>query len=365
MNTSAFQLSDDKVLGVSRNHQRYLLGGFSFLTGLFFLLSVAFSRQDQALFGTFGAAVKHYFTLMFGNVLAYLFPLLLIYWGVRVIQKREITRIYIKLACVGLATVSLCSLLSLPFYNSYDNDQMRRTGLNLGGMVGNFITSDSGLRIPNHIGLVGSVILFSAILIPSLLISTDLLFYHIFKAMGVWLWNLPLKRKKARELPVIQRSTTASTPAKEKKSLRDALFKRKDPNRILNAPDLVEEIKDKSSGKIRVGENEMIDPLENIIPNKKKSDSPALSRKKPMDYKLPPLSLLCDPPPVENHLTEEEVREKSEILEKTLADFGIEAKVVQVTEGPVVTLFALQPAPGVKINRIVSLENDLAMVLRA
>lgn len=355
-------MSDDKILGVSRNHQRYILGGFSFLTGLFFLLSVAFSRQDQALFGSFGAAVRHYFTFFFGHVLAYLFPMLLIYWGIRVMQKRGISRIYIKLACVGFATVSLCSLLALPFYN---NPQMHQTGLRLGGMVGNFITSEWGLRIPKHIGLIGSAILFSAILVPSLLVSTDLFFFRIFKTIGIWTWNHLIKRKRSADLPVIQSAAVQAKPEKEKNSLRDALFKKKDPIRILNTPDFVDEVKETTPRRQKFQEDEMMDPLEDIIPDKRKAVSQASPRKKPTDYKLPPLSLLSDPPPVENRLSEEEVREKSEILEKTLADFGIEAKVVQVTEGPVVTLFALQPAPGVKINRIVSLENDLAMVLRA
>jgi len=62
---------------------------------------------------------------------------------------------------------------------------------------------------------------------------------------------------------------------------------------------------------------------------------------------------------------EEGLRKSSEILEAKLANFGIEGKVVAVRPGPVITTFEIEPAPGVKVNRIVTLQDDLAMALRA
>jgi hypothetical protein len=56
---------------------------------------------------------------------------------------------------------------------------------------------------------------------------------------------------------------------------------------------------------------------------------------------------------------------QSRLLEKKLEDFGVNGKVVAVTPGPVITTFEYEPAPGVKINRIVSLTDDLALALRA
>ena len=59
------------------------------------------------------------------------------------------------------------------------------------------------------------------------------------------------------------------------------------------------------------------------------------------------------------------MHENSQILEDTLNDFGIEAKVTAVEQGPVITRYELMPAPGVKVSLIVSLGDDLALVLRA
>ncbi len=53
------------------------------------------------------------------------------------------------------------------------------------------------------------------------------------------------------------------------------------------------------------------------------------------------------------------------MLEKKLQDYSIEGKVTYVSPGPVVTMFEFEPAPGIKINRIMSLSDDLAMALKA
>ena len=84
-------------------------------------------------------------------------------------------------------------------------------------------------------------------------------------------------------------------------------------------------------------------------------------------YQVPPLSLLQDPPPDEGMQTEkarDEILASSAILEKKLLDFGIEGRVVQVLPGPVITLFEYEPAPGIKVSRIVSLTDDLSLAMR-
>ena len=84
-------------------------------------------------------------------------------------------------------------------------------------------------------------------------------------------------------------------------------------------------------------------------------------------YQVPPLSLLQDPPPDEGIQTDkarDEILASSAILEKKLLDFGIEGRVIQVLPGPVITLFEYEPAPGIKVSRIVSLTDDLSLAMR-
>lgn len=82
-------------------------------------------------------------------------------------------------------------------------------------------------------------------------------------------------------------------------------------------------------------------------------------------YKLPPLSLLEQVQKKETRVKKETLIENSRLLEKKLIDFGVEGKVTEVKPGPVVTMYELEPAAGVKINKITNLSDDLALALRA
>ncbi|HUH65978.1 MAG TPA: DNA translocase FtsK 4TM domain-containing protein [Syntrophales bacterium] len=87
--------------------------------------------------------------------------------------------------------------------------------------------------------------------------------------------------------------------------------------------------------------------------------------KKDGDYKLPPLSLLDEVERKDTRIKRESLIANSRILEKKLADFGVEGKVVEVKPGPVITMYELEPAPGVKITKVTNLSDDLALALRA
>ena len=79
------------------------------------------------------------------------------------------------------------------------------------------------------------------------------------------------------------------------------------------------------------------------------------------EYFKPPLSLLATPKSNEVKLKSVDIRKNADMLENTLSSFGIVAKVVSVSRGPVVTRYELQPAPGVKVSRIVNLADDIAL----
>ena len=84
-----------------------------------------------------------------------------------------------------------------------------------------------------------------------------------------------------------------------------------------------------------------------------------------IDYVFPSVDLLDAPKPGREDVDEEELKANADLLRATLAEFDVELESVSVTPGPVVTLYELVPASGVKISRIVSLENDMALKLAA
>ncbi|MEN3189438.1 MAG: DNA translocase FtsK [Atribacterota bacterium] len=78
-------------------------------------------------------------------------------------------------------------------------------------------------------------------------------------------------------------------------------------------------------------------------------------------YQIPPLSLLFESDIKEKGDTKLNIEENMNTLEKTFFNFGIDAKVVGVIQGPTVTRYEIQPAPGVKISKITNLSNDIAL----
>ncbi|MDD3342495.1 MAG: DNA translocase FtsK 4TM domain-containing protein [Sulfurospirillaceae bacterium] len=86
---------------------------------------------------------------------------------------------------------------------------------------------------------------------------------------------------------------------------------------------------------------------------------------KPKDFKLPPLSFLANPPTKSNHVNESEIDQKILDLLEKLRRFKIDGDVVRTYSGPVVTTFEFKPAPHVKVSKILTLQDDLAMALKA
>ncbi len=80
---------------------------------------------------------------------------------------------------------------------------------------------------------------------------------------------------------------------------------------------------------------------------------------------LPSINLLDKPPARQKEVDDAHYFEISKLLEEKLLNFGVEGKVVGISPGPVITTYEFSPAPGIKINKIVSLADDLALGLKA
>jgi DNA segregation ATPase FtsK/SpoIIIE, S-DNA-T family len=85
------------------------------------------------------------------------------------------------------------------------------------------------------------------------------------------------------------------------------------------------------------------------------------------EYTLPPLDVLDEPPEDygQNKQDEDALSENARLLESVLEDFGVRGRIVKVRPGPVVTLYELEPAPGTKSSRVISLADDIARSMSA
>ncbi|PKN68993.1 MAG: cell division protein FtsK [Deltaproteobacteria bacterium HGW-Deltaproteobacteria-10] len=106
-----------------------------------------------------------------------------------------------------------------------------------------------------------------------------------------------------------------------------------------------------------------------VIPKKAKIKKPEQTHfeftKADGKFQLPPFTLLEESQHKDTRIKRDHLITNSRILEKKLADFGVDGRVVEVMPGPVITMYELEPAPGVKINKITNLTDDLALALMA
>jgi len=109
-----------------------------------------------------------------------------------------------------------------------------------------------------------------------------------------------------------------------------------------------------------VSELPILEPMPEKRDKRTRPTAPADGR-----YELPPLDLLDETKESEGAETEKDIQHKGQMLEQTLADFNIEATVVRIKRGPVITMYELSLSAGTKVSRVESLVNDLAIALKA
>ncbi len=84
------------------------------------------------------------------------------------------------------------------------------------------------------------------------------------------------------------------------------------------------------------------------------------------DYVAPPLNMLAEPKkPLTNKVSEDALSQNARLLEGVLEDFGVKGEIINVRPGPVVTLYELEPAPGIKSSRVIGLADDIARSMSA
>ena len=281
--------------------------------------------------GFIGAHLADVFFQFFG-LTAFLWPLFLALFPLKLFLFPESSFPASKTtSLIGLLT-TVSSLLSLGLGKVNIWGAMHESG----GLLGHFFA-----RIAEkYMNLSGALILFALLLVISVMVLTNLSWMEISRGVsrafaivigrGQTFWKTWRSKKRAE----------AKEAKKEKESPPHLIIKKEGGPEIAKAP-------------------EKPPP---VVKEKQEHFSFLDSRG---SYVLPPLSLLENPEQKETKVDKESLLANAKILEKRLADFGVEGKVVEVRPGPVITMYEYEPAPGVKINKIVGLSDDLALALRA
>ncbi|MEW6002191.1 MAG: DNA translocase FtsK 4TM domain-containing protein [Nitrospirota bacterium] len=300
-----------------RRIKEEVLGIVSILGSLYLSLSLfTHNLMDPVLFfriteppepvhnlgGIVGANISGLLIIFLGFA-SFVIPLLILAFGIKRILGKEGHKIYLLGGILfTLSSSLLLSLLSVTFNIAFD-----KYPDGAGGLVGRAIAylSDRFLSLPGAYIFSLSAFLSSIVLLSPVSIT----------AIG-------FKRKKRAE----QKPTKTEEPTVEEQEI------------------LIEEPEPQPPSQ----------PQKAEVPGPKRGG-----------YELPPLDLLNSCDSTSFRPSKEELLANSSLIEKKLEDFDVEGKITQVHPGPVVTMYEFEPAPGVKINRVVSLSDDLALALKA
>ncbi len=321
--------------------RKELIGIFLFFLVVFTLISLlSYSPSDPSfnnaravgevhnLFGVLGSYIADVFVALFG-IASFFIPATILLISVRFFGTYTRQVIILILSGGLILAIATSSLLSF-HENSFS---IFGSEFPSGGITGISVKA----FLVKYSNITGSVIILILSMSVGFVFATGLSIISILKR----LWNLYLAS--------LERIKTQAIMRKERRE------------KALKRSKLKAEQSDANEREIEI----------NTIKPKHVKQTPAPKQDlfdfmhDKNEFKLPSVTFLDNPQERSAGINTENLKMQSKLLEKKLEDFGVNGKVVAVTPGPVITTFEYEPAPGVKINKIVNLTDDLSLALRA
>jgi DNA segregation ATPase FtsK/SpoIIIE, S-DNA-T family len=336
---------------------RHLLREAEAITGgaiaIFLLLSLL-SYQPDLPRENLGGAVGHLladFSLRALGLAAYLFPVYLGFVTVALLRRTTDDLGGMRLAGAGLLVASSAAFAGLLMGG--------KASVRGGGWLGGFL----GTALRDLVGGPGAFLLLFVLVVVALVLATGVSAVEVTDrfvrwagaaARDGWTRTSEALRGAFKRAPIEAEPLPPARPARGKKNgrapilLEDAIDDLPAARKPESLPPIIREPEKKPEKKEKT---KRFEAQEELFTND--------------TYRLPALSLLDQPVRNTQPIDEAALHASSRILENKLADFGVAGKVVAVRPGPVITTFEFEPAPGVKVSRIVNLADDLTMALRA
>ena len=402
--------SVEKYFTISSAKKKKIAGILLILFSVILLLSiVSYSRFDQAdlnykfrdLFrvfgsnskfihkadtthnwlGIFGAYISDFFINSTLGVFSSVFPLIFFLWGISLIHKINFRKL-INYTNFLLITGIILSTFFGVLLNHY---KVLTSIYEMSGSIGNYL----GEALSRLLGGVGSIILLITAGTILLIYAFDIkiekivLFFKnvFFESVGTIKNELESSKsstdeddnsniKKIKELGKEKKKKKKNALKKEAVSAAELMEAEADEQtkiRIVRKDDIpsepeVNEVQNEENKKVDLEKTGEINVKE--IDREKEAELPNQWEEN-INYKKPGLDLLEPIQEEDFKVAEEELKRNAELLKEKLKLFDIDIEDITVTPGPVVTLYEIVPAPGVKISRIVGLEHDIALALAA
>ncbi len=379
----------DNYFSISSDKKKKIVGILLMLVSVFLLLSIiSYDRRDEANLceflttcnetaaiynwgGTIGAHTANFFIKSTIGHFSLVFSFLLFVWGISFLKQISL-RVLVHISNFLL----LSGIFIASFFGVLKEHKVFADSYELSGYVGGYI----GKNLSNLLGGLVSILLIITAIIVLLIFAFDIKIEKFFTFIRNSIQSLQAKNKESSEITIV----TESTNLDKIKKLRSVKRKKtKEPE--LSAEDLMKVEGQQTNIRIIRKDDEVLPPIKNkLLEDKKKKVDLEKTGELPerdktredeeklpdpweenINYKMVGFDLL-DLAPEENvEVAEEELKRNAELLREKLKLFDIDIKDISVTPGPVVTLYEIVPAPGVKISKIVALENDIALALAA
>ncbi|MEW5952362.1 MAG: DNA translocase FtsK [Bacillota bacterium] len=298
--------------------------------------------------GAFGNLINRLLLAVAGDG-RFLLPPLLFLLGLRLLRQRSATSLPVR--TYGLLVIFFNLLIFL--HMGITLEMAWETGFQ--GQGGGILGAAGSLILRHAFGQVGTYIILASLTMLSLLLLTGVSMEEL--ARGAWRRTKMTAATTARSLTDFlfeevedePEDKDKKSPAKKKPREQDTAGGRDHPpvntTDGANKADCVTSTGQELESKSPAGE--MVSPA---IPFGGTS------------FVLPPTSLLASPKPKGSGLhSEQDIQDRIHVLEQTLENFGIKVKVLEVSIGPAITRYEIQPPPGIKVSRIVGLADDIAL----
>ncbi|MEN8076243.1 DNA translocase FtsK 4TM domain-containing protein [Clostridioides difficile] len=339
------------------------------------------------------------------GIVVYIIPIYLIYFGIDTIKSKgtiRYSRRFFSITLIAIVVWLFCSTLSIQFIggSAYNNEVFLEMVKEMqfssnysihGGFLGFLIA----YPLSKLIGYIGSYIVYSTLFLIGSILLMDITLYDIYikiKKIGlIFIDASGVKNKKEKVVKKTEKKVSNDTIeviVPESNNEKDEFIK--GINNKIQILDFmrnselqdVNPLQDFDLEKEDVSYNEKVVESEMSVSKRQNKnlsheDKDVVSKEIEQclnesveevkkDYLFPTMDLLNINSKLKlKNEDKKDLIESANKLEETLSNFGVEAKVVQVTKGPSVTRFELQPSPGVKVSKIVNLQDDIALGLAA
>ena len=324
--------------------------------------------------GSAGAHTSRFFVKYSIGYFSISFPIVIILLSILLFKPIDKRKLFAYSNLILFVSIFLASFFGI--LNSQFN--LSEYTSSLSGRIGDFI----GIFLGKTLGTIGSILLMFFFGVTLLVFAFDFKFEKYFKKLYEFLSKTIIGfyeklstskqeeksdikiKKKEKQIESDDEKDEGSIEEIEEPELEDVEEETK--IRIIKKPETVDNKtqnlkedekstkKESKEFKVEIDNENEID--ENLLPNQWEEK---------IEYKFPTTDLLSKAPEEDYQVAEEELTRNAQLLKDKLKLFDIDIKDISVTPGPVVTLYEIVPAPGVKISRIVGLENDIALALAA